>query len=199
MREQEPTWVIAIAGSAGAIEPLRTILGGLPAGFQGAVAIVQHRPPHMESQLPQILQRVTPLRVVQAEHGDRFRRGTVYIARPDFHLTVTADGLLRYVDGGRIHQFRSSANPLMESLADAMDGRVIAVVLSGGGADATDGVQAVKGGGGVVIAQEPWRAEQSSMPSAAIASGAVDYVLPTEAIAPAITAIMNGEPVAGPV
>jgi len=70
---------------------------------------------------------------------------------------------------------------------------MIAVVLTGSGTDATDGVQRVKAHGGTVIAQDPATAQFFSMPSAAIKTGAVDYVLPVEAIAPALAAIVRGE------
>ena len=63
----------------------------------------------------------------------------------------------------------------------------------------TDGVQTVKANGGVVIAQDKATSEQWSMPESALKSGAVDYVLPLEAIGPAIEAIVNGRPVAGAV
>jgi len=54
----------------------------------------------------------------------------------------------------------------------------------------------VKANGGVVIAQDEATSEQWSMAEAAVRTGAVDYVLPLEAIAPAIDAIVNGRPVA---
>ena len=57
----------------------------------------------------------------------------------------------------------------------------IAVVLSGTASDGARGIQAVKREGGITFAQEG--AEHSSMPSAAIATGCVDYVLPTSGIA----------------
>ena len=90
----------------------------------------------------------------------------------------------------------SSANPLFASAAQVYGPRAIAVVLTGSGYDATDGVQAVKAHGGVVIAQDPSTARHSGMPRSAVETGAVDYVLPLDAIAPAIAAIVRGEPVA---
>jgi two-component system chemotaxis response regulator CheB len=121
--------------------------------------------------------------------------GTAYLARADRHLTIASDQTFHYHDGTRIRHVRSSANPLFETAAKAFDGPLVAVVLSGGGGDATDGVQGVKAHGGVVIAQDPATSEHSSMPESAIASGAVDYVLPLDAIGPAPKDIVNGRPV----
>jgi two-component system chemotaxis response regulator CheB len=91
----------------------------------------------------------------------------------------------------------SSANPLLESAAGAFGDRTIAVVLTGSGLDATDGVQTVKARGGIVIAQDPASADFDRMPQSAVSTGVVDHVLPLEAIAPALVAIVRGESVEG--
>jgi two-component system chemotaxis response regulator CheB len=119
----------------------------------------------------------------------------VYLARPDRHLTVATDRRFQYRDGTKIRFLYSSANPLFESAAQVFRDRVVGVVLTGSGSDATDGVQGVKAHGGVVIAEDPQTASHASMPRSAIRTGAVDYVLPLEAIAPAIQDIVHGRPV----
>jgi two-component system chemotaxis response regulator CheB len=119
----------------------------------------------------------------------------VYIARPDLHLTVSPDKRFAYTDGRRIRFLLASANPLFESAGAAFDGHAIGVVLTGGGTDATDGVQSVKAHGGLVIAQNPASAEYPGMPTAAVGSGAVDFVLPLEAIGPPLNAIVHGHKV----
>jgi two-component system chemotaxis response regulator CheB len=157
--------------------------------------VVQHRGPDHRSILPRILRGPSPFRVVDAGEGQEIQPATVYVARADSHLTVTPDRTFQYRDGRRIHFLRSSANPLFESAARVFDGHVIAVVLTGGGHDATDGVQGVKAHGGLVIAQNQATSEHWSMPRSAIRSGAVDYVLPLEAIGPALNGIVHGRPV----
>src|SRR5262245_25275349 len=92
----------------------------------------------------------------------------------------------------RVRGVFSSANPLFASAAAAFRNRMVAVVLTGSGMDATDGVQAVKAYGGIVIAQDQSTAEPFSMPQSAIKSGAVDYVLPIGTIAPMPAAIVEG-------
>ena len=72
--------------------------------------------------------------------------------------------------------------PLFESAAEALQGRVIAVVLTGYDSDGTDGVRAVKGRGGIVIAQDEKSSAESSMPRSAIATGVVDRVLTLDRI-----------------
>jgi two-component system chemotaxis response regulator CheB len=183
-----------IAASAGGLRALRQILERLPNSFPAAIAIVMHRTDVMPSRLGALLGRWTTLVVKDVEAGEPLRAGTVYIAPPSLHLRITPERLLELSDGVRISHVRSSANPLFESAAAVLDGRVIAVVLTGGGHDATDGVQAVKARGGVVIAQDEASSEHFAMPRSAIATGAVDYVLPVQEIGPALLRLVSGTP-----
>lgn len=192
------SWLVTIAASAGGIEALKTVLAALPRDLPAAVVVLQHRPAEdTKNYLSQILGRVARLPVAMADENQPIVPGQVYLARSNLHLTVSPDRRFSYTDGTRIRFLLSSANPLFASAAAAFESRLIAVVLTGGGHDATDGVQTVKAHGGIVIAQDPRTARQSSMPQSAVATGAVDYVLPLEAIAPALAAIMRGEPVEG--
>jgi two-component system, chemotaxis family, protein-glutamate methylesterase/glutaminase len=192
----EVRWLIVMAASSGGVQALRAVLSQLPTDLPAAIVVVQHRPADGQSELPSILGRCTRLPVRLAGQGDVLEPGTIYLARPDSHLTVTPDHAMVYRDGSRIRFVRSSANPLFESAAKVFDRHVVAVVLSGCGRDATNGVQGVKAHGGLVIAQDQATAEQWDMPRSAIESGAVDYVLPVEAIAPAIDDIVHGRPIA---
>jgi two-component system chemotaxis response regulator CheB len=177
--------LVALAASAGGIPALGEILAALPADFDIPIVVIQHRAATRISILPVILSRAAPGRLIKsAEPGEPLTAGCVYVAPADFHLVVAPDRTLHFLDGRRIKFVRSSANPLFESAARALQGRVIAVVLTGGGSDATDGVQAVKSMGGIVIAQDPLQAEHPGMPLSAIRTGAVDYVLPLREIAP---------------
>jgi two-component system chemotaxis response regulator CheB len=187
--------MITLAASAGGIDALTTILRTLPSDLPAAVVVVQHRTarPH-HNHLTKILERVAALPVVMAEEGHMIEPGAVYVARPDLHLTVSPSRRFSYRDGTRISFLLSSANPLLASAAAAYKTHLVAVVLTGGGSDATDGVQTVKANGGLVIAQDPASAAHASMPAAAVRSGAVDFVLPLREIGPALDAIVRGRP-----
>jgi two-component system chemotaxis response regulator CheB len=192
MRSSERPWLIVVAASAGGISALRTLLSGMPADTPAAIVIIQHRSPTQSSVLNQVLARYARMPVVIAREGDTIEPRTIYLSRPDLHLTVVPGGRFEYVDGTKVRGLHSSANPLFESAARAFGDHTIAVVLTGSGIDATDGVQTVKARGGIVIAQDPATAEYGSMPGSAVRSGAVDHVLPLEAIAPALVGIMEG-------
>lgn len=193
---EEMPWLVTIAASAGGIEALRQLLARLPRDLSAAVIVLQHRPAQSESILPWLLSRSAQLPVLNADENAEVVPGNVYVARPHRHLTISAANRFSYIDGTRIRSLRSSANPLFASAAEVYGPRLIAVVLTGSGYDATDGVQAVKAHGGRVIAQDPSTARYTSMPLSAVETGAVDYVLPLDGIAAAIAAITRGEPVA---
>lgn len=123
--------------------------------------------------------------------------GTVYLAPPALHLIVGRDWRLALTDGYRIRHVLSSANPLFASAAEAFGARVIAVVLTGSDRDATDGVQAVKVQGGIVIAQDRATSEWFAMPRLAIETGCVDRILPLGEIAPALVRLVTATTDAG--
>ena len=197
-KHESPAWFIGIAASAGGIEALRTILRSLTPELPAAIAVVLHRPPGHVGYLPEVLGRCTPFPVHLVSQGQTIEPRHLYLAPSESHLTVTPERRFLSRDGTQIRFVASSADPLLDSAAKVFDCRAIAVVLTGGGADATDGVQSVKKHGGVVIAQDPATAHQPGMPTSAIRTGAVDYVLPIEAIGPALNDIVHGRPVTLP-
>jgi two-component system, chemotaxis family, protein-glutamate methylesterase/glutaminase len=186
--------LVILAASAGGIEAISNILDTLPVGFPTPIAVLQHRSPTVPSVLEKILGRRCKLRVKNAERGERFVPGTVYVAPTAEHLIVGSDHRFYHHDGTRVHHLRSAADPLIRSAAHSLDGKVIAVILTGGGRNGTDGVRDVKALGGTVIAQDPATALHGAMPRAAIATGAVDYVLPLEEIGPMLVWLTTAEP-----
>ena len=183
--------IVALAASAGGVQALREILAGLPADFPAAVAVVLHRAAGFDSLLADVLRPRTRLRVKEAEEGDRLAAGTVFLAPPGFHLLVTEVGTLALSVGPKIHHVRPSAEPLFMSMAAACESRAVAVVLTGGDGDGSDGVREVKRLGGVVIVQDPAEAEAPGMPRSAIATGCADQVLPLAEIAPALVRLVR--------
>ena len=178
--------VIAMAASAGGLKALSTILGGLPADFPAAIAIVMHVSPDHQSLLAEILNTRTPLVVRQAQNGDVLCHSSVFVAPPNHHLSVTNGGILRLSSptAEKIHFARPSAEPLFASVAQIYKSRATAVVLTGGGGDGSFGVQIIKDNGGFVIAQNRSTSQDFSMPETSIKTGDVDFILPIEEIAP---------------
>ena len=140
--------VVLIAASAGGIAAITAIIRALPRDFPAAVVILQHRPAWGQSKLTELLAGRTELPLIDATSGEAMKAGTIYLARPHEHLTISHSGTFRYVDGTRIRHLWSSANPLFASAAQVFGPKAVAVVLTGSGMDATDGVQSIKAHGG---------------------------------------------------
>lgn len=187
-----PYDLVVMVASTGGIQALCQVLGALPADFPVPIAVVQHRTANLPDRLPQVLARCTALHVARTAEGDAPRAGWVHLAPLDAHLVVRPDGRFGVHGGRKIRFLRSSANPLFETAATALHGRVLAVVLTGRANDATDGVQTVRKRGGTVIAQDQATSVAFDMPSSAIGTGAVDLVLPLEGIGPALVELVNG-------
>ena len=183
--------IVALAASAGGLTALGQILAALPADFPAAVVVVQHLDPRHRSLMADILSRRTPLQVKQAEEGDRLEPTTVYIAPPNRHLLVNPDGTLSLSQSELVHFVRPSADLLFESMAASYKERAIGVVLTGTGSDGSMGVQAIKKMQGTVIAQDEATSEFFGMPSAAIKSGSVDFILPLAEVPSALVSLVT--------
>lgn len=182
--------IVAMAASAGGLTALTQVLSTLPGNFPATIAVVQHLNPRHRSLMADILSRRTPLRVKQAEAGESLISGTVYIAPPNRHLLVNSDGTLSLSQSELVHFLRPSADLLFESVATSYRERAIAVVLTGTGTDGAMGVEAIKKMGGTVIVQDQKTAEFPGMPSAAIKTGNVDFILQLEEISPLLVTLV---------
>jgi two-component system chemotaxis response regulator CheB len=180
---------VGIAASAGGLAALTVVLGAIPPDFPLPVLVVEHQPPGAPSSLAAILERHTELEVKVAEDGEQVRAGTVYVAPPDRHMLLAADWRIDLSDAEPVGFHRPSANVLFDSLAQHAASGAVVVVLSGMRRDGADGVVAVKAAGGCVLAQDEATSQFFGMPAAAIATGAVDRVLPLGAIGPALTSL----------
>jgi two-component system chemotaxis response regulator CheB len=182
--------IVVIGGSAGAFEPLRTLLAELPADLPATLFIVLHRPAQSGGMLADVLCRGSKLQVKPAVDGERPVRGIAYIAPPDQHLVLKPDGL-RLTKGPRENQWRPAIDVLFRSAAVAFGSRVAGVILSGALDDGTAGVSAIKRCGGVAIVQSPADSAFEEMPAFAIRNTSVDHVIPAKEIASVIQRIVK--------
>jgi len=185
--------VIAMAASVGGLKALTAILGGLPADFPAAIAIVMHLAPDHKSILAELLNHRTHLEVKQAQTGDILRHSRVFVAPPNHHLFVVKGGRLRLSSSAaeKVHHARPSAEPLFASVAGIYQKNAIAAVLTGGDGDGSFGVQIIKEKGGKVIAQDRPTSQDFSMPETSIETGDVDFILPLNEIAPKLIELVD--------
>lgn len=185
--------IVAVASSAGGVQGLIALLGGLGPDLPVPVLVVQHLDPRHRTVIADVLSRRTDLPVKLAEDEERALPGTVYIAPPDRHLLVGPDGVLALSRTELVHFVRPSADLLFESVAASYGPRAIACVLTGTGVDGAMGLDAVKSRGGTVLAQDPLTAEFKGMPQAAVDTGTVDFVLSLEEIPSVIRGLVEAK------
>jgi two-component system, chemotaxis family, CheB/CheR fusion protein len=174
--------VVGVGASAGGLEAFTRLLEQLPADAGMALVLVQHLDPHHASLLSGILSRAGPLPVTEAKDGMPVERDHVYVIPPNASMAI-ARGTLVLRPRAEGQGKHLPIDHFLRSLADDQGNRAIGVVLSGGGTDATLGLEAIKAAGGITFAQEEKSAKHPSMPRSAVAAGGVDFVLPPEEIA----------------
>ncbi len=146
--------IITIGASAGGVEALGELAGGLPADLPASVFVALHVPSHGGSVLPQILSRRGPLPAAHAEDGEAIEPGRIYVAPPDQHLLIH-EGIVRLSRGPRENGFRPAIDPLFRTAARWYGPRAVGVILSGTLDDGTAGLLAIKERGGVAVVQDP--------------------------------------------
>ncbi|RTZ45576.1 PAS domain S-box protein [Candidimonas sp. SYP-B2681] len=169
--------IVGIGASAGGIQALVRFFEHLPADPGMAFVVVVHLSPKHESHVDQIIQRATKLPTVQVNSTVNIEKNHIYVISPAVNLKM-ADGQLEVVSVGPSHIKQVVIDIFFRTLADAHEGRAIAIVLSGSGADGSLGMARIKEQGGVNLAQLPEDAEFDGMPRSAIESNVVDFVLP---------------------
>lgn len=188
--------VVALVGSAGAIEAASRVLHDLSPRIDAAVVVLIHSMPDGSGRgLAASFRRSSPLPVVEAADDRAFAPGEVVVVPPGKHLLATAAGRTCLIDSGQYPPSRPSADLLLVTLATAFGPRAVAVVLSGAGHDGATGATAVHACGGIVLATDERTSQTFSMPSAAISRDeAVDLVLPLGEVAGVLNEIAEPAP-----
>ena len=140
-----------------------------------AFVLVQHLAPDHPSILADLIRRYTGMPVFEVTDGMEVRRNCVYIIPPNRDLAFL-NGTLQLLEPVVPRGHRLAIDFFFRSLAHDQRDRAIGIVLSGTGSDGTLGVRAIKGEGGMVMAQTPESTEFDGMPRSAIATGMVDFV-----------------------
>jgi two-component system CheB/CheR fusion protein len=177
-------FIVGIGASAGGLDALATLLKRMHLDSM-ALVVVQHLSPDHDSVLPEILSRVSPVKVVPVVDGTRVAPNHVYVIPPNADLAIL-QGVLHLMPPVTLATGQGVRLPIdyfFRSLAEDQGRCAIGVILSGTGTDGTLGLKAIKEAGGITLAQEPASAKFDGMPRNAIESGWVDFYAPPEAIA----------------
>jgi two-component system, chemotaxis family, protein-glutamate methylesterase/glutaminase len=173
---------IVIGISTGGIGTLKPLLGALPADFPLPVIVVQHLSRDTGDKLATLLDGLCAIRVKEADEQESPAGGCVYLAPANYHLLIEPDGSFGFSTDPPVNFSRPSADVLFETAAEAFGRGLIGVVLTGAGADGSEGLKRIKENGGVAVVQDPQDATASSMPKHAIMAVSPDYVVSLAAL-----------------
>lgn len=185
------TQAILIGVSTGGPRALLTLLPRLTSLTRVPILIVQHMPPKFTTSLAESLDKVcTNSSVVEAADNQPIVPGTVYLAPGGKHLVVRRIGPAQVVcgtnDNPPENALRPNVDVMFRSAAQVWGGNLVAVILTGMGADGTKGLAPLKRAGTPVIVQDEATSVVWGMPGSAVAAGLADQVLPLEQIADAV-------------
>jgi two-component system CheB/CheR fusion protein len=171
--------IVGIGASAGGLAAFEAFFSGMPADTDPNMAfvLVQHLAPDHKSILADLIRRYTRMEVFEVVDGMTVQPNCAYIIPPNRDMAFL-NGTLQLMEPSAPRGQRLPIDFFLRSLAQDQRERAICIVLSGTGSDGTLGVRAIKGEGGMVMAQNPESTEYDGMPRSAIATGLVDYELP---------------------
>ena len=179
--------IVGIGASAGGLEAIRELLQNIPTDTGMAFVLVQHLDPKHESALTELLSRAAKLEVSEVLQDTTVQPNHVYVIPPNAAMELLA-GVLHLTPRTVTRGKHMPIDQFLHSLATERKSQAIAVILSGSASDGALGVTAIKAEGGVAFAQDK-TAQYDGMPSSAIATGHVDFVLAPKEIAQELTRI----------
>jgi two-component system, chemotaxis family, protein-glutamate methylesterase/glutaminase len=187
----QPFSIIVVAASYGGPRALVELVKKLRADIPVPIVIVQHLAATRRSNLPEILRARTDLPVEWAQPGRAPLPAHLYLAPPAAHLVFGSTGLFESSEAAPVHFTRPAADVLFSSAVRHYGARVLGVVLTGRGMDGSEGAQAIRAAGGIVIVQDPLDCAAAGMPSSVLDHGGADFVLPLHEIPDAIASLLE--------
>jgi two-component system, chemotaxis family, protein-glutamate methylesterase/glutaminase len=172
--------LVLIAGSAGSLQVILAILMAMGREYPIPVLVVLHRNNVFESSLEELMSARTNLMIKEVEEKESIEPGVVYLCPADYHVLVEMDFTFSLDYSERVNYSRPSIDVTMRSAADVFGEGLIALLLSGGNADGSDGMDYVHTRGGLTVVQDPETAEVPYMPQQAILRNSVDLIVTTE-------------------
>lgn len=180
--------IVAIASSTGGPKALQSVIPFIPQGIQAPVLVVQHMPKGFTASLAERLNSLSEVEVHEAAEGDVLENGHVYLAMGGMHMNVVMNAAgkysIHYTDEPAREGVKPCANYMFESLENSRFDEVVCVVMTGMGADGTQGILHLKEKKKIhVIAQEQSTCAVYGMPKSIVTAGLSNQIVPLEQIA----------------
>ena len=182
LRKQLPKQadVIAIGSSTGGPQALLALLRDLDSSIKVPILITQHMPPTFTTILAEHITKASGRKCTEAVDGEIIKAGRIYVAPGNWHMTVEMENgrkVVRLNQEPPINFCRPAVDPMLKSLAEVYQGRVLAVILTGMGQDGLVGGETIVDMGGAVVAQDEATSVVWGMPGAVANAGICSAVL----------------------
>ncbi len=182
---------IVIGASYGGMEGIKTLLSGLPAGFNFPLLIVLHIGNNSISAYLSMLNNKTPFNVKEADDKKTIQPGVVYFAPPNYHLQVEQNFTFSLSADPKVNFSRPSIDVLFETAAWAYRTELLGILLTGSNSDGAEGLKTIHKYGGTTIVENPETAFAKTMPASAIKSDKPSFILNLEDIPGKIVELVN--------
>ena len=192
-----PPRVLLIGSSTGGPQALNVLTARIGGVIERApVLVTQHMPPTFTAILAEHIARIAKCPVREASDGEEVNAGTIYFAPGGKHMTVARrDGIavIAIDDGPLVNFCKPAVDPLFSSAAAIWGPKVLALVLTGMGADGLAGAKEIVAAGGHVLAQDEATSVVWGMPGQVANAGLCSAVLPLAEIGPKLNRLFAGE------
>ncbi len=186
--------IVGIGASAGGLEALEQFFANTPIDSGMAFVVIQHLDPNHAGIMPELLQRITSMKVFQAVDNLEIKPNCVFVIPPNKSLSIL-NGALHLFDPVESRGLRLPIDIFFRSLADDRQDKSIGIVLSGMGSDGSLGVKAIKEKDGIVLVQSPDSAKFDGMPRSAIDAVVADIVATAEELPAKLISFLKYVPI----
>ena len=152
--QNEPRYIVGIGASAGGLEAFEEFFKNMPSDTGLAFVLVSHLDPTHKALMPELLQRITLMKVSQVIDGTKVESNQIYIIPPNKDMAII-HGALQLLEPSRSRGLRMPIDFFFRQLALDQGEKSVAIILSGMGTDGTLGIRAIKEKLGTVMVQDP--------------------------------------------
>ncbi|HSX69992.1 MAG TPA: chemotaxis response regulator protein-glutamate methylesterase [Pseudomonas sp.] len=174
--KRKPYRLVAIGTSTGGPVALQRVLTQLPANFPAPIVLIQHMPAAFTKAFAERLDKLCRITVKEAEDGDVLRPGLALLAPGGKQMMVDPRGTVRILPGDERLNYKPCVDITFGSAAKSFNDKVLAVVLTGMGADGREGARLLKQSGSQVWAQDEASCVIYGMPMAVVKANLADAV-----------------------
>lgn len=178
--------LVAIGTSTGGPVALQKVLTSLPGNFPAPIVLIQHMPAAFTKAFADRLDKLCQIDVKEAEDGDMLRPGLALLAPGGKQMMIDPRGHVKILPGDERLNYKPSVDVTFGSAARVFNDKVLAVVLTGMGADGREGARMLKAAGSQVWAQDEASCVIYGMPMAVVKADLADAIYSLDDVGPNI-------------